>query len=204
MPNNGRYTLCPYFRSEKKNSISCEDTFRTFGSVEKKQSYMDRYCDRDWTECPYAKEMSKVYDGEEEGMTERILEHKCAATTKELKKAASVIGKSKNELAAKDKKIKELTKKVTALENMYIRQAGKVAEYREMEKKFAGELQTLMRIYETRFAYLIWRSGGCLNDSEVEEFARTHEFRLYADEEKAEHKNWIVDAKKREPKKDAE
>ena len=45
MPNNGRITLCPYYRDEKNLSISCEDVFRRFRWKKQKTNWMDTYCD---------------------------------------------------------------------------------------------------------------------------------------------------------------
>ena len=53
---------CPYYISNKHNTISCEGCIRYFPEKTKKQAHIDNYCSCDkWLECGYAKTMEAMY-----------------------------------------------------------------------------------------------------------------------------------------------
>jgi hypothetical protein len=53
---------CPYYISNKHNTISCEGCIRYFPVKDKKQAHIDNYCScDDWLECGYAKTMEAMY-----------------------------------------------------------------------------------------------------------------------------------------------
>lgn len=58
----GRFALCPYFHSEKRLSISCEDTVRQFYSKADKNRQLKNHCDSDWESCPYADALNELYE----------------------------------------------------------------------------------------------------------------------------------------------
>ena len=58
----GRFALCPYFMSEKKLSISCEDTVRQFYTKEDKIRQLKDHCDSAWESCQYAKALNELYE----------------------------------------------------------------------------------------------------------------------------------------------
>ena len=84
----GRFALCPYFHSEKKLSISCEDTVRQFYSKADKNRRLKDHCDSDWKSCPHADALNQLYERMDEMKTQRdrdiaALEHLAKARKKE-------------------------------------------------------------------------------------------------------------------------
>ena len=84
----GRFALCPYFMSEKKLSISCEDTVRQFYTKADKLKRLRDHCDSDWKSCPYADALNKLYERMDNMNTQRdrdlaALEHLAQARKKE-------------------------------------------------------------------------------------------------------------------------
>lgn len=84
----GRFALCPFFHSEKRLSISCEDTVRQFYSRQEKMAHMSKHCDRDWESCRYAIALNELYERMFNMKTQRdrdlaAFEHLAAARKKE-------------------------------------------------------------------------------------------------------------------------
>ena len=84
----GRFALCPYFMSEKKLSISCEDTVRQFYSKADKYKQLKDHCDSDWESCQYAAKLNQLYERMDQMKTQRdrdiaALEHLAEARKKE-------------------------------------------------------------------------------------------------------------------------
>lgn len=53
---------CPYYISNKHNTISCEGCIRYFPEKTKKQAHIDNYCSCDkWKDCGYAQTMEVMY-----------------------------------------------------------------------------------------------------------------------------------------------
>lgn len=89
MPNNGHYTLCPYYRHEKDKVLYCEDTSRRFICKEDKENHMVKYCDSAWERCPYAITISHVWEQINSDLArqkEIYLTHQVKAMKGELKK----------------------------------------------------------------------------------------------------------------------
>ena len=89
LPNNGHYTLCPYYKHEKDKVIYCEDTSRRFLRLEEKENHMVKYCDSAWERCPYAITISHVWEqinSDMEHQQEIYLTHQVKAMKGELKK----------------------------------------------------------------------------------------------------------------------
>lgn len=192
MPNNGRITLCPYYRDEKNLSISCEDVFRRFRWKKQKTRWMDTYCDDQWTECPYAQQLDQMYDKKEGQITvekKRIveLEHENQELKKELRKTASMLGRSEKREKAKEADIKELRKKNRYLEEKYMEYAGKVRQYEAKEDRVMESLSMITSVYEARFAYLLTVFGdGTFNEHDFDQWCRGKEFAIVRDEKDPE------------------
>lgn len=190
MPNNGRITLCPYYRDEKNLSISCEDVFRRFRWKSQKNKWLDTYCDKHWNRCPHAIELSRMYERMEDTMGEdnkRIveLEHEVAALRKELKKTASMLGRSEKREAAKEEEIKKLRKKNQYLEKKYIDYSGKLRQYEAHEQERVENMNGIVGMYEARFAYLMSEySGGTFSEPEFRLWCVGKEFSIGYDEKK--------------------
>lgn len=84
----GRFALCPYFHSEKRLSISCEDTVRQFYSKQDKVAQLDQHCDKDWESCQYAIALNELYERMDHMKTQKdrdiaALEHLAQSRKKE-------------------------------------------------------------------------------------------------------------------------
>ena len=84
----GRFALCPYFCSEKRLSISCEDTVRQFYSKKDKLKRLKEHCDSDWEHCQYAIALNDLYERMDEMKTQKdrdiaAWEHLASARKKE-------------------------------------------------------------------------------------------------------------------------
>ena len=74
--------------SEKKLSISCEDTVRQFYSKADKYKQLKDHCDSDWESCQYAAKLNQLYERMDQMKTQRdrdiaALEHLAEARKKE-------------------------------------------------------------------------------------------------------------------------
>ena len=188
MPNNGRITLCPYYRDEKNLSISCEDVFRRFRWKAQKSKWMDTYCDDNWQGCPHAKELNLMYERRERQMSEdnkRIveLEHEVQQLKKELRKTASMLGRSEKREKAKEEDIKKLRNKNRYLEDKYMEYAGKVRQAEAHEKRLYEQVAGITGMYEARFAYLMCEHGdGTLSEKDFENWNKNKEYAIQYDE----------------------
>ena len=84
----GRFAVCPYFHSEKRLSISCEDTVRQFYSKKDKMMQLEQHCDSNWESCQHADALNKLYERMDRMKTQRdrdiaALEHLAQSRKKE-------------------------------------------------------------------------------------------------------------------------
>lgn len=198
MPNNGRVTLCPYYRDEKNLSISCEDIFRRFRWRSQKMKWMDIYCDREWGKCPYAMQLDEMYRkiGEDMGTdNEKIirLEHENEELRKELRKIASMLGRVEKREQAKDSTIRELRRKNRYLEDRYLDYSGKLKKMEAAEDKIAEHVRAISQNYESRFAYLMCEfSGGCLSEEKFEKWKKENKGKLPIIEYRRKDRTYVV------------
>lgn len=174
MPNEGRITLCPYYHYGRKNKIVCEDVARAFTSQDKKDQWMDKYCDAAWEECKWAAELNKVYQ-EGGDMPMHVIE----AMKKELHKRDTMAGRDRKRLEAKEEEIKELRKKKRVLEDKLQKAEKALVNQERLEREFI----TLASLYECRFAYLIEKLGGTVSEEDMESWAKGKEFAVVGEEE---------------------
>lgn len=191
MPNNGRITLCPYYRDEKNLSISCEDIFRRFRWPVQKKRWMDTYCDKDWQSCPHAKSLEKLYESYVEGDTMgnniKELLHKNKELEKEQRKTASMLGRANKREAEKDKQITELQRKNRYLEDKYISMRKCIEEAKDKEIKMAEEINTISAIHEGIIAYLMSTfAGGSFSKADFDAWTEKYEYVIVADWESVE------------------
>ena len=185
MPNANHHVhvLCPYFRTDKKLSISCEDTFRTYGSEESKLAWMGMYCDSwEWEKCPYAVDMTEAYYRQEKGDTEALKKQKTEALEKELKSMAKRLGRA-------EKRAERLAKVNELMHQKMEKAVKQLEEYKQTE---ARRYFDLSQIYEARIAYLIdTYCNGRLAEADVRAWAEGKEYALTFDRE-SEERIWVV------------
>lgn len=157
MSNNGRITLCPFYKNEKNLSISCEDIYRTFASAEDKNNHMDYYCDNNWEECSYSKELDRLYKqigGNEEMNAIERLRHNEKALIKELRSLSTILGKTKHREEEKDKYIKELQRQLESTKRLYILTKNRLDECRKNEEIIYEQIMEMQKCYEAKMAAL--------------------------------------------------
>lgn len=161
-----RYTKCPYFQSEKRQTISCEDVVRRFKTLEAKWIHMDRYCDADYMSCPYAIDLQRAYEQEQKGDIRALDKEKITALQKEHAKLLSALGRAEKRIERQQKKIddmravnKSFTAKYEDLEQKrraeYAKRRKAEADLKIAQGKVIDELGKLGEIYEQRMCYLI-------------------------------------------------
>lgn len=181
MPNNGRITLCPYYRSEKNLSISCEDTFRQFRWPAQKRKWLDTYCDKNWKECTHAQRLNKLYERAQGGNMDKILEleHQIKTKDAELKKTSAMLGKARKREEAKDAEIRQLKRENRAMQEVYLREKKRRESLEEKVETGLADCNSLAVFCEARLAYLMDKlGGGKLDEFEAQEWIRSHNFKL--------------------------
>ena len=195
MPNNGHYTLCPYYRDEKNKSISCDDVCRTFRYPIQKKRWMEDYCDKAWQDCPHAKRLNEMYDRIERGadMTTEELKLKNEELDKELKKVKSMYGKSESNGRKKDAEIERLRKQKDELIQDVAFQKELVKRHKaenkrrnrendELKKQVTDMMKfnsTTILSYEEKFVYLLDKFGdGKFDVLDFDEWQRGKEYTL--------------------------
>lgn len=164
MPNYVRVPKCPFYLSEQKKSVSCEDTYHSFDTEQEKVAHMEKYCCRlTWALCPYAADLSKAY---EEGDDGAVDEAKMTAMKKEMKSLSTKIGKAEKKIERMQKKIDDLR----AVNQSFVRMNDELQKqkqeyyrrWRELlkqkdddEEAIRTQLNVLTTVYEQRMAYLI-------------------------------------------------
>ena len=198
-----RYTLCPFYVDENKRSISCEDAIRRFDALNSKWSWMDRYCDSNWQDCPYAVALSRAYELFEEGDTKALETEKIKALERELKGAMSKQGRLEKKIEARDDEIRKLRDKNHRLEDLrrdeYSRRRKAEKELEIYQKHEAERLYNMAIPYEDRMCYLLdTYTGGVLNESDVQAWAKGKEFTLTFEgkAEDSENRTWKVITRK--------
>lgn len=185
MPNSNHYVICPYFENEKKESISCEDTFRTFNNRKKKEGWMKRFCDDEWEECPYADDLNKAYEEGEEALEMEKIE----ALEKELRSMSKKLGREKKKTERQQKKIDDLMQQK---KDLYARWRSVEEELSKVNMTIYSQLQQMVQLYEDRLAYCIeTKFDGELKEAEIEAWAEGKEFAITCDY-LAEERVWKV------------
>jgi hypothetical protein len=96
-----RTIVCPYYDTDKKAHITCEDGILHFSSREEKRKYMTCYCGKHdgYLKCEKAARLQKIYDTADgyRELQERLQENKMYSMQREMNK----IEKQKNDLLKK-------------------------------------------------------------------------------------------------------
>ena len=132
---------------------------------------MDRFCDDDWKNCPYAKEMLRGYEKEED-MVFRVGQ-KMRALEVENKKVNMMLTKAEARDAQKAIEIRQLKKKNEVITKKYAELKDKYDQLREMEEKAMEQLNEAANLCEARVAFLLSKRRDKRLDEE--EFRAWHE-----------------------------
>lgn len=101
----GIYILCPYFKRERKRSITCEDTIRLYPTVADKRRVLKEYCTTEWKRCPVASALERIYaeDIPDELIKEKIMEN----TLESMKKEINALMRENGQLMKKLENLRE-------------------------------------------------------------------------------------------------
>ena len=200
-----RYTRCPYYIDESRQSISCEDVCRSYDSMKQKSSWMDMYCDSwDWMKCPYAADMDEAYRRYEEGDETALIEQELKAQKKEIESLIRKLGRANKRIERQQKKIDELRAVNQSYqrrnEDLYLKWRSSDSRVRAQDDKIWGEITNLSAIYEQRMAYLIdtYCPDKKLRESDVKAWAGDREFAIVAAPGKEDETIWEVAFKENE------
>lgn len=60
----GFYVVCPFYMSDSRNSISCEDCIRQFPDKKTKRQHIRNFCEdmENYKSCPWAYSLLKMYE----------------------------------------------------------------------------------------------------------------------------------------------
>ena len=105
----GIYILCPYYKRDRKRSITCEDTIRLYPTPKEKNAVIKRHCASSWKSCPYASKMESVYslDLPYEEIKEKIMENRIEEMEKEINKLMRENGQLQRKIKVYEEQIKE-------------------------------------------------------------------------------------------------
>ena len=177
MPNNGRITECPFYVNERNSYITCEDMKRRFRYRKQKEDHMDKYCDKDWRDCPYAKVLLRGYEREED-MVFRV-GHKMRALEVENKKVNMMLSKAEARDKEKAGQIRALQKKNRHLEHVYMLYKDKYEQLRDAEENAMAQINEAMQLCEARVAYLLSRKRDHrLDEADFKAWHEKHEFAI--------------------------
>lgn len=184
------YAVCPYFLGEKRKSITCEDVYRGFSSVEAKSVWMDNYCCKDWENCLYARRLTEAYKRLDEGDVMALKDCEIDSLKRELKGATSKVGRV-------EKQLRKIEQKNVDLENqkrIYFEKYRKAQEaLDDYQKNESQRYLTMAMLYEDRIAYLIdTYCNGRLEEKDVKAWAEGKEYALTFDKESKEP-IWLVE-----------
>lgn len=188
MPNVQLLPECPYYQSETKWSILCEDTYHTFDDRKQRQRWVERYCAGEWKKCKYARRLEEAYEKYLKGDEMALKSQKMDAMQRELRSVSTKLGIVKKKNATLIDQKAELYRQLRATKE----------ELEKVNKDIYQKLMAIAQLYEDRIAYLIdTKCDGELKEADVAEWAKGKEYALTFDQE-AEERTWKVLTKEAE------
>jgi len=179
--SNGRYTLCPFYVDENKNTVSCEDVCRSFNDMDEKWQWMAMYCDSDWMSCPFAIDLNEAYYRQEKGDSMALQEHEKKALNSEIKSLRIKLGLAEKKIGRLQKQLdkeKEINKswvrksdedekkKRMFFDRMREAQEAKLS----LEKHIYDEVQKLEQAFANRIMYLMSITGSTFEEADVKKW----------------------------------
>lgn len=119
----GLYILCPYFRRERKLSITCEDTIRSYPSSREKNKVLKTYCSDSWKGCPFASRLERIYakDLTDKELKENIMENTIEQQKTEINKLMRENGQLKKKVETLKKQIEDRDEVAAKNHEMYMK-----------------------------------------------------------------------------------
>lgn len=104
----GLVHVCPYYQSDKRRTISCEERIRWFATAEDKELYIRRHCCDNWGGCDYAASLNRAYnDGDSERCVDKAI---ITGNQKEVKRLLQRVGMLEHDLKSKSERILQMEK----------------------------------------------------------------------------------------------
>lgn len=189
MPTSKHYVLCPFFMSEKNESITCEDTIRRYNSVELKDQYMHKYCDADWKECKFAMKIQNLYDKNDDdkgNMENDFLKLKVKEQAKEIDSLSKKLGKCRKKVSEMEEVINKLKDKKSMIEKHYKVLMKKYENEKRNVTSATSKFMALIQVYEARFCYLmIKNSNGEFDENEFKQWCKDKKYKLESIKDKS-------------------
>lgn len=184
--SNGRYTLCPFYVDENKNTVSCEDVCRSFDGMDEKWRWMAMYCDSDWMSCPFAIDLNEAYYRQEKGDSMALQEHEIKALNSEIKSLRIKLGLADKKIGRLQKQLdkeKEINKswlrksdEDEKKKRMFFDRMREAQEAKaEIEKHVYDELDKMSHLFEIRTKYLMSMTGGTFKESDAKKWCEDHQ-----------------------------
>lgn len=133
----GMYILCPFYKRDRKKSITCEDTIRSYPSVKEKNEVLKRLCSSRWKDCPYAKRMSEIYSQDIpcSVIKERIMENTIEQQKAEINKLMRENGQLKKKLEVLKDQLDDRDRVATKNHEMYMKSLNTKKDLLEAKDK---------------------------------------------------------------------
>lgn len=114
---------CPYYKRERKKSITCEDTVRRYSDKTEKKKIIKTFCSSRWKECPYADALNRIYDMDipEDELKEKIMEHTIEEMKKEINKLMRENGRLTKKIEVLEEQIADRDRVATKNHEMYMK-----------------------------------------------------------------------------------
>lgn len=187
----GHYVQCPFYVSDRRLSISCEDIYRRHDSKSAKHKWMRGYCDKAWESCPYARNLSDVYNMKGAELNKELDKLRVKELQAEQRKLMSRIGV----LEKKEQKYQERIQNLQAI----------VQKYKDRERTVSYQIDKLASMYEGFITYLLSVfSMGEFRIENYENWSKDKEFQLLATERDEEGKPMVFKAIVRKVKDEAD
>ena len=119
----GMYILCPYFKRERKKSITCEDTIRSYPTLKDKRDILNDYCASEWKRCPFASALEHIYNHTPENqLKEKIMENKIKQMEAEINRLMRENGQLQKKNEVLQQQIKDRDHIAEKNHKMYMKQ----------------------------------------------------------------------------------
>lgn len=132
----GNYIICPYYKKDRKRSITCEDTIRLYPTPKEKNGVLKRLCSSRWKECEYAVIMEEIYAlSDDTELKENLMENKIEQMEKEINKLMRENGQLNKKIEVLKGQIEDRDRVATKNHEMYIKSLNTKKDLLEAKDK---------------------------------------------------------------------
>lgn len=132
----GNYIICPYYKKDRKRSITCEDTIRLYPTPKEKNGVLKRLCSSRWKECEYAVTMEEIYSlPDDTELKEKLMENKIEQMEKEINKLMRENGQLNKKIEVLKGQIEDRDRVATKNHEMYMKSLNTKKDLLEAKDK---------------------------------------------------------------------